>query len=521
MTTRILKINDAFESYLNHILRDCNLSYEELIKPSAMIIKNLSILVELTMKELYDYGTIFKSKINYRQAVEDSLKQRFFYNPPEYTLNDLNHIDNIFKILDSHHKHAQRSPEWYKFRWERLTASDLANAIGERGEKSRLGLVYQKAMSVEQYIKQRESSSLTGPAIQHGICFEPVATELYELKNKLTVLEYGCLPHQHINFLAASPDGICSSKETNPNMHGRMLEIKCPYSRVITGIPKLEYYMQVQLQLEVCDLEYCDFLECDIRTYSGMANFLGDSPKGSVSYTLTSSSQPKGVVYEYCQRGATSFKYKYCPMNLKDQEVSDWISNIRTEINSNPHNYNGGYKYWWLEEFNITLIKREREYFNNLKIKLAQFWDLVVYYRNKGVLELEYKLGIKKPPPSYIESILENKLDNNMNYMSFDNFEKFDKKTLDNVDFIDIIDSDDDMSKKSLKDTSLLKKQVGRKGKVDELDFIDISDSEDENNNNKDTSKIIKKVEMKQEIKSEQKLVKKNILVIKPDSDDD
>lgn len=517
MTTRNLKINDAFESYLNHILRDCNLSYEDLIKPSPMTIKNLSILVELTMKELYDYATIFKSKINYRQAVEDSLKQRFFYSPPEYTLSDLNHIDNIFIILDSHHKHAQRSPEWYKFRWERLTASDLANAIGERGEKSRLGLVYQKAMSVEQYIKQRESSSLSGPAIQHGICFEQVATELYELKHNLTVLEYGCLPHQHLNFLAASPDGICSSKINNPNMHGRMLEIKCPYSRVITGIPKLEYYMQVQLQLEVCDLEYCDFLECDIRTYSGMSHFLSDSVKDTVSYTLTSSGKPKGVVYEYCQRGSgsNSFKYKYCPLNLKDQEVSNWINNIRTEVNSNPNNYNGGFKYWWLEEFNITLIKREREYFDNLKIKLAEFWNLVIYYRNKGVLELEYKLGLKTPPPSYLESILENKLDNNMNYMSFDNFDKFDKKTLDNVDFIDIIDSDDDNISKKLNNVkSPPQKQVGRKSKVDELDFIDISDSDSDSENKKPKIEYTVK-------KSEQKLVKKNILVIKPDSDDD
>ena len=44
-----------------------------------------------------------------------------------------------------------------------------------------------------------------------------------------------------------------------------MLEIKCVWSRIINGIPKNDYWMQVQLQLAVCNLEFCDFLECFIE----------------------------------------------------------------------------------------------------------------------------------------------------------------------------------------------------------------------------------------------------------------
>ena len=40
-----------------------------------------------------------------------------------------------------------------------------------------------------------------------------------------------------------------------------MLSARCLSERIITGIPKKEYWTQMQLQMEVCDLDKCDFLE--------------------------------------------------------------------------------------------------------------------------------------------------------------------------------------------------------------------------------------------------------------------
>jgi putative phage-type endonuclease len=443
MAKRVLKYQDAIESYLNHLLRDCNITQEELELKDPITIKNLGQLVEMTMKELFSSYEMYRYKMDYTKFVTDSLSNRFFYQHPIYNDSDLDLIDGTFKILNSHHKHAQRSPEWYRFRWERLTASDLGKAVGDKGEKSRWDLVYQKSMSLEQYIEQRSSSSLSGAAIQHGICFEAVATELYEIKNNLKVVEYGCLPHMYIEFLAASPDGICDSRITNPNYHGRMLEIKCPYSRVITGIPKSEYYMQVQLQLEVCDLEYCDFLECDIRVYSGMTEFLKDSPSSTneVSYCYTSFGKRKGIVYEYYDREKSGSQYKYSSLSFtKNDEVSEWISKTKKEMQK----YSGNFKYWWIEEFNATLIKREPEFFASMKTKLNDFWNLVVYYRKNGIQELEYKLGIKSNPNhkvsvSNLDSMLLTNDDSEMNYMKFQDIEQEQiKKDYNNIEFLDI-----------------------------------------------------------------------------------
>jgi putative phage-type endonuclease len=510
MAKRVLKYGDALESYLNHLIRDCNITSNELKDPST--IKNLSKMLEITLKELYNPSEFYKSKVDFSEVVKESLKNRFFYDPPKYSNIDLDRIDNNFKILNSHHKHAQRSPEWYQFRWERLTASDLGKAVGDKGEKSRWDLVYQKSMSLERYIRQRESTSLSGAAIQHGICFEAVATELYELKNNLKVIEYGCLPHLYIDFLAASPDGICDSRETNPDYHGRMLEIKCPYSRVITGIPKTEYYMQVQLQLEVCDLEYCDFLECDIRVYSGMTHFLNDSPPGEVSYKYTISGKKKGVIYEYREKGSNSFKYKYCPLTLSNDEISQWIQDTKSEIQNNISYHSGGCKYWWIEEFNATLIKREQAYFDNMKTKLNDFWNLVVYYRKNGVEELEIKLGLKQRPQTTLENILLKNEDNEfMSYIEIDT--EINNNDFNNIDFIDInvtnennkLDIDEEYVPVILNDDKKISKKSKSKINNDNLEFLDLENNDEEK----------KEVEV---IKPSIKF-KKNIMVIKPDDE--
>ena len=46
-----------------------------------------------------------------------------------------------------------------------------------------------------------------------------------------------------------------------------MLEIKNIVNREIDGIPKKEYWIQMQLQMEVCDLDECDFLETKFTEY--------------------------------------------------------------------------------------------------------------------------------------------------------------------------------------------------------------------------------------------------------------
>ena len=56
-----------------------------------------------------------------------------------------------------------------------------------------------------------------------------------------------------------------------------MLEIKNVVSREISGIPKFEYWVQMQIQMEVCDLNECDFLETKFVEYENYEDYLNDN----------------------------------------------------------------------------------------------------------------------------------------------------------------------------------------------------------------------------------------------------
>jgi len=483
---RFLKLKDAFERYLNLLLRDFELTSKDLQDPT--VLASLGSLSEMTMKEMYSARELVK--IDFSSAVKESLQKRYFYDPPTYTSEDLDIIDKALKVLDQHPPHDQRSMTWYSFRQGKLTASDLAKALGEKGDKSKLDLLYQKAMPLQQYIDKRLSFSLDSkPAIKHGKCYEDVAVALYEKKNNVTVREYGCLPHLFIDHLAASPDGIIFSRETNPSYHGRMLEIKCPYSRVINGIIKLEYYMQMQLQLEVCDLEYCDFLECDVRTYGGMGQFLDDSPPDGKSYSLQHDGREKGLLYEYQKKGEKSSSYKYCALGLSNDEVRSWMKATKSEIADNWRLDGKGFVYWKLVEFNIVLVKRDLSWFENVRPELANFWASVQYHRSNGLIEIKEKLGLVAKKPTQLELFLKDRPPDEMNQIKLQNGHPGKAKSksknndgmnilddLANLEFLDLgDDSDDESSKKKL--NPKLNPKLKPK---DDLEFLDLDDDSPE-----------------------------------------
>ena len=47
-----------------------------------------------------------------------------------------------------------------------------------------------------------------------------------------------------------------------------MIEIKAPYKRKLSGLVPLNYWMQMQLQMETCNLDVCHFVEVKTVIYS-------------------------------------------------------------------------------------------------------------------------------------------------------------------------------------------------------------------------------------------------------------
>jgi putative phage-type endonuclease len=138
----------------------------------------------------------------------------------------------------------QRTQQWHDIRKEKITASNCATILELNPYKTK-----------QEFIKNMKSSIICEPneAMQWGIDNEQVAIQKYEKLYNTTVYEFGLIVHENIKWLGASPDGICSN--------GKMVEIKCPRWRKISNITPHYIWVQIQIQLEVCDLEECDLFE--------------------------------------------------------------------------------------------------------------------------------------------------------------------------------------------------------------------------------------------------------------------
>lgn len=138
----------------------------------------------------------------------------------------------------------QRSQEWLELRENMITASDIASAIGENHYESPDAFIKKKVL---------KTKWAGNAATAHGTLLEPLVRDLYDQKTGRKSHEIGLVRHSKYPWLGASPDGVTED--------GLLIEIKCPLTRKIESKVPKHYWPQVQLQLEITDLEECDFIQ--------------------------------------------------------------------------------------------------------------------------------------------------------------------------------------------------------------------------------------------------------------------
>jgi len=362
---------DSYDLYYVQLIESAFL--EKLLNVSH--INSINILCKLIC---ISRSLIFKFLIPKRSYSNSIIRKNL--DNKKFNLNiNFNKINNQLNILKSIIQPEQRSDEWYVFRNSTLTASNIYKIFISDYTQNQLILEKCEPLNINKF-----KTSNTNSPLHWGQKYEPVSVMYYEYINKTKVSDFGCIPHNDFSFIAASPDGIVC--DASSELFGRMLEIKNVVSREITGIPKMEYWIQMQIQMEVCNLNECDFLETKFIEYANYEDYLNDN-----------TTKYKGIILQYLKNEEPY--YIYAPFMLNDVNSSEyklWLNNI-TEENKELIFINT--LFWKLEVINCVLVLRNKFWFTTILPYIKIFWDQLVYERDNGL----YKDRISKKRKLKIE----------------------------------------------------------------------------------------------------------------------
>jgi putative phage-type endonuclease len=368
--------------------------YETCIHIMEVFIKNNpSIITDPDFHDIFDENiqelikSLFDNDIFYNDDAEEEVDEiieqartQFFKDfmpirsyPSSIILDepDYDFIEKQINILKGKPQPAQRTKEWYEFRYNLITASNAYKAFDSQSTKNQL--IYEKCQSNPSLAPETDVKMVNVNSTLHwGQKYEPLSVMIYEDTYNTKVDDFGCIQHDKFSFIGASPDGINVDK--NSLRYGRMLEIKNIVNREIDGIPKKEYWIQMQLQMEVCDLDECDFLETKFTEYENSELYWNDT-----------SDKRKGVIMYFHTKEGKPF-YKYMPFDIVSfNQVSEWQEQMVDLYQSAEYNYVWIKDYYWkLDIVSCVLVCRNRQWFNDNVGELAEVWSTIVSERVSG-----------------------------------------------------------------------------------------------------------------------------------------
>ena len=142
----------------------------------------------------------------------------------------------------------------------------------------------------------------------------------------------------------------------------------------------MEYWIQMQLQMETCDLNECDFLETRFIEYESSADFIND-----VDF---SSNQTIGVnnnkfTYRGCIlhfEGKNGPIYEYHKFGLTLDEIKTWENTI---MNNYPECCWVQTIYWKLTEISCILVLRNHTWFIKALPYIELIWNIIETEKTK------------------------------------------------------------------------------------------------------------------------------------------
>lgn len=243
----------------------------------------------------------------------------------------------------------QRTHDWYMEAATLLTASQIGTLYS--GPAARTKLVMEKASgNVDTSARRTVVRTEEMNAFTWGIRFEPVIKQLYCHLTGTRVVDLGRLKHATEKHLAASPDGLVVE---GPNERlGRFVEFKAPVSRPITEEIPDDYLMQMQIQMEVGNVEECDYFEVRFSSQYGqrfMNSCTNPRFQGRIAIIGNEEDQP--------------IRYEYSPID--DTTWTPQVGEKETLLEMVP---------WSTDLWYMKTVERSRLWFESIQQDLQDFW---------------------------------------------------------------------------------------------------------------------------------------------------
>jgi hypothetical protein len=220
--------------------------------------------------------------------------------------------------------YKQHTKKWHAIKKKFFGANDVASILN-CGFNDQCDVIKRKISGEEQVFTPESIERM-----HKGTLCESIVRDLCSARIGKKIIDTGLKFHRKWSFITASPDGMTT------NLNGEKMLTEFKVRSVLSNELKFKYWIQMQVQMEVWDINSCIYCENKIHYYSNESEMLLDKTA------------------------------------------------LPGEIGSRGEILDDGVKVFWkLEDYNQFIVDRDRSWFNNIFPRIEKIWNIIEVGRSK------------------------------------------------------------------------------------------------------------------------------------------